>query len=152
MGEGSGGATEATLIEITVRSTDMDADRNVNNAVYFTYFEQSRLEHLRRLGIVPVYPPPEDAPNYFAIAETTARYRQPAHFRDTLIVRTTTHEVRNRSFSLAFQIVNQATGELIAEGSSVQVWLDESRRPAPIPPEHRARLEATAAKEPGSAG
>ena len=31
-----------TEIHITVRSTDMDADRNVNNAVYFTYFEQSR--------------------------------------------------------------------------------------------------------------
>ena len=141
-----------TEVRIIVKSTDLGPDQYVRGEVYFTYFEQSRLEHLRRLGIVPVYPPPEDAPNYFAIAETTARYRQPAHFRETLIVRTTTQEVRNRSFSLAFQILNQGTGELIAEGSSVQVWLDEHRRPAPIPPEHRAKLEATVAEEPGSAG
>ena len=87
----------------------------------------------------------------FCDAETTARYHQPAHFSDTLLVRTA-REVRNRSFSLAFQIIHEGTGELIAEGSSVQVWLDESRRPAPIPPEPRARLEASLGGETSLAG
>jgi len=132
-----------TDVSITVKSTDLGPDRYVRGEVYFTYFEQSRLEHLRRLGIVPTYPPPADAPNYFAIAETTARYRQPAYFGDTLRVRALTVDVRNRSFSVAFEITRERTGELLVEGSSIQVWLDESRRPAPIPPEPRARLETS---------
>ncbi len=133
----------STDVSITVKSTDLGPDRYVRGEVYFTYFEQSRLEHLRRLDIVPKYPPPADAPSYFAIAQTTARYRQPAYFGDTLRVRTTTVDVRNRSFSLAFEIARERTGEVLVEGDSVQVWLDESRRPAPIPPAPRARLETS---------
>jgi YbgC/YbaW family acyl-CoA thioester hydrolase len=110
--------------------------------VYFTYFEQSRLEHLRRLGIVPVFPPPADAANYFAIAETTARYREPAHFGDTLTVRTSTEQVGTRSFTLAFEVTDRS-GRVKAEGRSVQVWLGADRRSAPIPPAPRARLEAS---------
>lgn len=129
-----------TDVPIVVRSTDLGPDQYVRGEVYFTYFEQSRLEHLRRLNVVPVYPPPAGAPSYFAIAETTASYRQPAYFGDVLRVRTTTAEVRNRSFRLAFEIVRDATGEVLVEGCSVQVWLDAARRPAPIPPEPRMRL------------
>jgi len=132
-----------TVVSISVKSTDLGPDRHVRGEVYFTYFEQSRLEHLRRLDIVPTYPPPADAPSYFAIAQTTARYRQPACFGDTLRVRTVTVDVRNRSFSLAFEITRECTGEVLVEGDSVQVWLDESRRPAPIPPAPRARLDAS---------
>ncbi len=135
--------TSTTEVSIVVKSTDLGSDQYVRSEVYFTYFEQSRLEHFRRLGIVPIFPPPPEAPNYFAIAETTARYRQPAYFGDTLLVQTRTQEVRTRSFSLAFQIFRQGTGDLIAEGRSVQVWLDGDRHPAPIPPEHRAALEAS---------
>ena len=39
-----------TVTPLIVRPRDMDADRNVSNAVYFEYLHQSRLEHLARLG------------------------------------------------------------------------------------------------------
>ena len=42
-----------TMTEIVVRPNDMDADRNVDNAPYFEYFHQARLEHLHRLGVYP---------------------------------------------------------------------------------------------------
>ncbi|HEX2173462.1 MAG TPA: thioesterase family protein [Dehalococcoidia bacterium] len=134
---------QSTDVTIVVKSTDLGSDQYVRSEVYFTYFEQSRLEHLRRLGIVPVFPPPPSAPNYFAIVETTARYRQPARFGDTLTVRTTTEAVGTRSFTFAFRCLRQGTNEVLAEGQSVQVWLGADRRPAPIPPEPRARLEAS---------
>ncbi len=128
---------------ITVRSSDLGSDQYVRGEVYFTFFEQSRLAHLRRLGIVPHFPVPDDAPNYFAIAETTARYRSAAHFGDRLLVRTRTEAVGRSSFTLAFDIVLAADDSPVAEGRSVQVWLDADRRPAPIPPQWRAELEAT---------
>lgn len=132
-----------TVAQIVVRSTDLGSDQYVRGEVYFTYFEQSRLEHLRRLEIVPVFPPPTDAPNYFAIVETTARYREAAHFGDVLQVLTKTAAVSNRSFTLAFEIRRSDGNALVAEGQSVQVWLDAARRPAPIPSACRSRLEAS---------
>jgi YbgC/YbaW family acyl-CoA thioester hydrolase len=134
-----------TEVEITVRSTDLGSDQYVRGEVYFTYFEQSRLEHLRRLVIVPRFPVPDEAENYFAIAETTARYCAAARFGDRLIVRTRTEAVGRSSFTLAFTVQRGDDGEVLAEGRSVQVWLDGERRPAPIPPSARVRLERTLA-------
>ena len=130
-----------TVLDVTVRSTDMDADRNVNNAVFFQYFEQSRLEHLLRLGVIRWPPSRGGDPPQFALAETTARFRTPAFHRDVLSVRTRTAAVGNRSFTLTYDVRRRGDGALICEGSSVQVWLNPDGRAAPLPPEVRAALE-----------
>lgn len=137
-----------TEVNIVVRSSDLGADQYVRGEMYFTYFEQSRLEHLRRLEIIPVFPAPANSPNYFTIAETTARYREAAHFGDALTVRTTTQHVGNRSFTLVFRIsrpvaIGSDAISIVAEGQSVQVWLDADRRPALIPAAARERLNAS---------
>ncbi|MGI8552480.1 MAG: acyl-CoA thioesterase [Dehalococcoidia bacterium] len=132
----------STETQLTVRSTDMDADRNVNNAAYFTYFEQSRLEHLLRLGVIRWPPGPADR-SQFALAETSARFRAPAYHRDVLTIRTRTIEVRQRSFSLGYQVLREKDSALICEGSSAQVWLDEQGRAAGLPETVRAALVAS---------
>ena len=132
-------APMVTEIHITVRSTDMDADRNVNNAVYFTYFEQSRLEHLLRLGVIRWPLGPTDR-SQFALVATSARFRAPSYHRDVLAVRTRTTEVRNRSFVLGFTVHRLSDGALICEGSSAQVWLDDQGHPAPLSEAARAAL------------
>jgi YbgC/YbaW family acyl-CoA thioester hydrolase len=38
-------------IEVDVRWSDMDSQRHVNNAVYFTYCEQVRIDFLNKVGI-----------------------------------------------------------------------------------------------------
>lgn len=132
-----------TETRLSVRSTDVDADRNVNNALFFVYFEQGRLAHLLRLGVINRYPhPPGERPLY-TIAETTARFRAPAFYGDVLVVRTRTREVRTRSFLLAYEVYREADGTLLCEGSSAQVWLDRDGRPAPLPGHVRAALLAS---------
>lgn len=132
-----------TILSITVRSTDLDGLRHVNNAVYFQYFEQARLEHLARLGFLPQYAN-EDGPKHrFAIAETTCRYKAPAYYRDVLLVKVRTTEVRQRSFALAYEVRRESDGLLLAEGSSVQVWLDDSDQAAPLPEAFRRALEGS---------
>ncbi|MBI4337682.1 MAG: acyl-CoA thioesterase [Chloroflexi bacterium] len=130
-------------VEIMVRSTDMDGDMVVNNAVFFTYFEQARLTLLRRLGVIPeeYLRQPGMVPS-FTIAETTGRFRAPARFRDVLVMRARVAEVRNRSFSMAYEATNQASGTLVAEGSSVQVWVNGEGQPVPLPEHVRAALAA----------
>jgi acyl-CoA thioester hydrolase len=132
-----------TETRIPVRSTDVDADRNVNNAVFFIYFEQGRLAHLLRLGVIDRYPhPPGERPLY-TIAATTARFRAPAFYGDVLVVQTRTKAVRTRSFLLAYKAYREADGTLLCEGSSAQVWLDPAGRPAPLPAHARAALLAS---------
>lgn len=126
--------------KLWVRSTDMDADGIVNNARYFEFFEQVRLEHLVALGIVGRPRPAGQPARSFTIAETTCRYLSPLRHRDIVFGQAWTHEVRNRSFVLSYRLSRESDGVAAAEGSSAQVWLDAEGRPAPLPESIRAAL------------
>ncbi len=135
-----------TMVETPVRSVDMDADRVVNNAVYFMYFEQARLAHLQQLGVIHRPRRPED-PTTFTIAATEARFLAPLVFPDTVKVTAWTREVRVRSFVLAYRVVRLSDGRNVAEGTSSQVWLDEFGKPAPLPDLVRDALERSVAPD-----
>ncbi len=130
-----------TVTQLIVRPADMDADRNVNNAVYFEYFHQSRLEHLARLGVWQ--PGGFQDNNLFALAENTCRYLAPSFYGDVLSIWTATHAVGNSSFQLVYRIWRQSDDALIAASHSVQVWLDETNKPASLPPLVREGLTAS---------
>lgn len=131
--------------EIWIRSTDMDGDGIVNNAHYFEFFEQARLEHLIALGVV-VRPRPADASGRsFTIAETRCKYAAPLRHRDRVAAQAWTATIGNRSFSLAYRIELLPERTLVAEGDSALVWLDDDGRPTPLPDEVRAALESSLA-------
>ncbi|MDA0351955.1 MAG: thioesterase family protein [Chloroflexi bacterium] len=131
--------------EIWIRSTDMDSDGIVNNARYFEFFEQARLEHLIALGIV-VRPRPVGASGRsFTIAETRCRYAAPLRHRDTIVVQAWTASIGNRSFSLNCRIEALPERTLVAEGDSALVWLDDDGRPTPLPDDVRSALQSSLA-------
>jgi acyl-CoA thioester hydrolase len=132
--------TTDTTIEIAVRSTDMDADRNVNNAVFFQYFEQSRLEHLLRYGVIDWPPKPAGGAPQFALVQTSAQFRTPAVHRDVLLVTTRTAAIGGKSFTLSYEVRRRSDGALICEGSSVQVWLDSAGNGTALSDEVREAL------------
>jgi acyl-CoA thioester hydrolase len=119
----------------------MDADGIVNNARYFEYFEQARLEHFVALGIVSRPRPPGERRRTFTIAETTCRFRAPVRHRDRLVARAWTEEIRQRSFVLGYEIVRVDDGTQVAVGSSAQVWLGDDGKAAPLPDAVRGALE-----------
>lgn len=131
--------SHVTVTSLAVRPRDMDADRNVNNAVYFEYFHHSRLEHLIRLN---VWQPRGAAgnDNSFAIAENTCRYLKPSFFGDVLLIWTATHSVGRSSFQLVYQVWREGDEAMIAAAHSAQVWLDEGNNSAPLPATARAAL------------
>ena len=133
--------SHVTVTTLIVRPADMDADRNVNNAVYFEYFHQSRLEHLARLGVWHPRGPQEN--NLFALAENTCRYLAPSFYRDVLLIWTATHAVGQSSFQLVYRIWRQSDDALIAASHSVQVWLDERNQPTSLPLPVREGLTAS---------
>ena len=97
----------------------MDADRNVNNAVYITYFHQSRLEHVARRGVWRPRGSQDD--NLFALAVHTCRYLAPAFYGDVLSIWTATHAVGRISFQLVGLIWRESDGALIV-AASVARW------------------------------
>jgi acyl-CoA thioester hydrolase len=133
--------THVTVTRLVVRPTDMDSDRNVNNAVYFEYFQQARLEHLTRLGVVS--PADFRRGSVLALAENTCRYLIPCYYGDVLLIWTATHSVGRTSFQLTYRVWREGDEKLIAAGSSAQVWLDQDNKPTPLPASVREVLNAS---------
>jgi acyl-CoA thioester hydrolase len=114
----------------------------VNNAVFVAYFEQARLAHLRRLGV-------SWRPGAFAIAATERRFLAPLSYPETVTVRAWTTRVGRTSFALAYEALRASDGAKVAEGSSVQVWLDGDGQAAPLPAQVRRALQSSLTARPG---
>lgn len=121
---------------LTVRFRDCDSMGHVNHAVYFTYFEQCRIGWWRHLGGGQGFP---GAPTIIVHAECD--YRAPAFPYDELEVHLRLSSIGRSSVVLTYEVVKAATGQLIAEGKTVNVTLDrETGRSVPVPERSRALL------------
>lgn len=132
---------------LEVRFRDCDPLGHINNAAYFTYFEQTRFHHWRSLGIDLRHRPP-GAPG-FILARAECDFEAQASYGDELEVRLSVATVGRTSFTYTYELVKVATGERIASAKSVQVCFDyEGQRPVEIPPVLRDQLERAARGEP----
>lgn len=128
---------------LTVRFRDCDMLGHVNNAVYFTYFEEARVAWWRQLesrGTPRVH-------TVVVLAECD--YRSPALLHETLEIEVRLVKVGSRSASFGYRIVDTASGRLVAEGASVSVAIDpETKAAVPVPDAWRRSLEQ--AERPGA--
>ena len=122
-------------LPIQVRYSDYDERGHVNNALYLTYFELGRAAAWRALD--------GDATVGFIVAQATVQYRSPARPGDPLALEIAAGEVRTRSWTWRYRVVDERDERLVAEGETVQVHYDYSAQcTTPVPPALRARLEA----------
>ena len=124
---------------LTVRFSDCDLFGHVNNAVYFTYFEECRVEWWPTLGERPM-----GATGFGAIiAHCSCNYRSPAFFGDDLDVSLAVAAVGTSSVTIDHQVVHAKTGRLIADGRTVVVAFNhEAQKTVPVPEATRERLRA----------
>lgn len=108
-------------LEIPVAWGDMDALQHVNNVVYFRYFETIRIEYLRRVGMLEVLADKHVSP---VLAETSARYRRPVIFPDTLLVGARVSQLAEHGFTMEYQITSKAQGRVTTEGTARIVMLN----------------------------
>lgn len=135
---------EGFAFEIEHRVTWRDCDMlgHVNNAVYATYFETARLEYLWSLGVKGTTSLP------LILAEITITYKSPAFLREQLAIGIRIAEVRNSSFIMESQIVEKASGRLVATSRCALVHYDYAEgRSKPLPPDWRQRFEAEVIRE-----
>ena len=124
---------------LRVRYAETDAQGIVYYANYFVWFEVGRVNYLREIGFDFRWREQEGVT--FVIAEARCKYRASARFDDRILVRTWVSQVKQRSFVFSYEVRNQDTGTLLAEGETVQVVVDaKTFEPITIPPELRRQL------------
>jgi len=140
------GTPRVVETEIRVRYAETDAEGVVYYANHFIYMEVARVNYLRALGLNRALW--DKAGWGIVIIEASCRYHAPAHFDDLLRVRAWVDEVRRSSFAFRYEIRNQDDGRLLAEGRTVQVFVDlRTMRPTRLPPDVRNVLEADNSSE-----
>jgi len=122
-----------------VRYAETDQMGVVYYANYYVYFEIGRVEYMRQRGVA--YKDMEIVDDAFiVVAESQCRYRRPARYDDVLRIRTRIAEARRRTMRFAYEIVNDASGELLATGETVHVVCDRQGRPKALPEKYRQLL------------
>ncbi|QTD49921.1 acyl-CoA thioesterase [Sulfidibacter corallicola] len=116
----------------------MDALGHVNNARFFTYFEQARIAFFDHI----------DANRFWSdvqgpvLASATCNFRRMIKYPADLEVGTRVLEIRNRSFVLETAVFQVGDDGLLADGTTAVVWADyREGKSVPMPDELRAALE-----------
>ena len=128
------------VVETTfpVRYAETDQMQIVHHASYVVWMEEGRSEFMRQSGAD--YAEIERRGHYFAVTSVHARYLAPAHYGERVTVRTWVEELRSRTLTISYEIVNAANGTLLATGRSEHVCIDRQGRVVRIPEPWRQLL------------
>lgn len=128
---------------LATRYSDYDTKGHVNNAVYLTYFEWSRVQAWRQVAPAAGIAAADIADPPLIVAEARVKYVSPANIGVPLAIEIGVKEVRTKGFSFSYRVVaTEENDRLVAEGETVQVAYDYSAgRTMPISPEMRKALE-----------
>jgi|TARA_B100001105_G_C22002542_1_gene277981 acyl-CoA thioester hydrolase len=125
---------------IEVRFRDCDAMGHVNNAVYFTYFEQARIMMADTLGLRRSL---EDTGLGLILAHASCDYKAQVLFGDVIDVRVAVTAIGRSSFTGEYEIRRVKDDSVVATGKSIQVVFDYATGKAiSIPDVFREKLEA----------
>ncbi|HMQ02845.1 MAG TPA: thioesterase family protein [Pyrinomonadaceae bacterium] len=125
--------------EIRVRYAETDKMGIVHHSNYLIWFEAGRSELCRARGFS--YKEMEENDNaLMVVAESYCRYKSPAYYEDVLVVRSRVAEIRSRSIRFIYEIIRPADNALLAEGETLHLVTDQSKKVRQIPEIYRSRL------------
>jgi acyl-CoA thioester hydrolase len=135
---------------VRVRYAETDQMGVVYYANFFIWFEVGRVEMFRQMGFS--YKEMEQKDDCFTVVgEAKCRYKRPARYDDLLRIRTRLMEARKRTVRFGYEILNDATGELVATGETLHVICGSDGRPKHLP-ERYAKIFGIADTAPATAG
>ena len=114
---------------VEIRFADIDAMGHVNNAVYFSYFEQARMAYFKE-RVARIWDWNEDG---VIVARIEIDYVFPVFLNDRMIIRLWVEHVGSKSFTVCYRVV---VGErLCATGKSVLVCFNHKNKATQLLPE-----------------
>ncbi len=123
---------------LEIRYGDLDAQRHVNNARYFTYMEQGRVRYFQHLGLW-------DGRDFddvgIILLEINCTFKAPMYYGQAVRLGVRTVRLGNKSIEMEHRFEDQGTGAVLAEGRATLVSYDYHRnRSRPIPESWRAAI------------
>jgi acyl-CoA thioester hydrolase len=118
-----------------VRFADLDPNQHVNNAVYASYFETSRVMLVKEPGhgLIP-------AGQNWVLVRLDIHYRAELHWPNTIDLGIGVMKLGRTSATFEQVVFSQGRCMASATATTVMVGL-ESREPTPIPPDVIARFQ-----------
>jgi acyl-CoA thioester hydrolase len=123
---------------IDVRFSDLDALGHVNHAVFISYLEHARTNWWRALIGERAFQ--EEG---FVMARVEMDYRKPIGLGDQVRVELRCAHLGRTSFTLAYKVIREPDGVMLAEAQTVQVMVDfATMRPRALRPTTEAWLKS----------
>lgn len=110
----------SSTTEIKVRFSETDLMGHVNNASYFVYLEEARIEFLRDML--------SEQKKSFVVVSVKCDFIRQAYFDQRLIIHTRVVDIGNTSFTLVHEMKDKESGQLIAKGQSVVVHFNREKQ------------------------
>jgi acyl-CoA thioester hydrolase len=127
----------------TIRFGDLDRQGHVNNAVFSTHFESGRVIILYMPEYGLIVPGAS-----FVLARIAIDFLGEMHWPGNVEIGTAITRLGNSSITLYQALF--VRGDCVATAENTLVLIDKAtRKPMPFPPEHAARIRASAPAAPG---
>jgi len=122
---------------IDVRFRDLDAMGHVNNSVFFTYFEEGRIDFSHK--VFQISDPSEFK---FIMAHIRCDFLLPVKLDHRLTLQMWVNSIGEKSFGYGYKLVERSDESMVfANGESIQVCYDYTEnRSIPVPDEMKAKL------------
>ena len=128
---------------IDIRFADIDAYHHVNNAVYLSYMEHTRVKLMLRK-----FSAHAQTDIQFVVSEATCKYIKPIRLDDQLEVVARFRLKGRLRLNIEFRFVTPDDSVLYAIGNTMMACIDKSTgRPRPIPEELIEQLQIEAPGE-----
>ena len=132
-------------LDLRVRYAETDRMGVVYHANYLAWCEVGRTEYIREAGMS--YRSMEERGIGLAVSDVQMRFHAPATYDDVVRVETRCTEVRSRSVTFDYAILNAATGARLVSASTRLVSIDRDGRTVALPGEVRAALDRARADD-----
>jgi len=116
---------------VRVRYAETDRMGVVYHANYLVWMECGRVELCRGRGIR--YRDMEEDGVALAVAGISCRYRAPARYDDEIVIRTAIASARRKVVRFEYEIRSEETGQLLATGETVHVFVNREMKPVRLP-------------------
>jgi acyl-CoA thioester hydrolase len=130
------------VISLAVEWGDQDIFAHVNNTIYLKWCETARVVYLEQVEMWQMIDAVGKGP---ILAALSCNYLHPVTFPDTVQIGARVNKIGNSSFRMEHAVVSLQQNEVVADSSTVLVFLEyKDSRPLPVPDSIReaiAKLE-----------
>lgn len=125
--------------EFFARYAETDAQGIIHHASYIVWFEEARSHYARARGTD--YADLERAGYALSVIEVNVRYVSPARYSELIGARCWVEELKSRTVTFGYEIVNQRTGLVYCTGQTRHICVTLQGKVMTMPLEWRAWMK-----------